>query len=145
MKMTATPAIPSSIATTFCTRDSLVGQEDPSDRKSENRDRCLQHRREARGDVLLAPEDTAVVDRELQNAGKRDQPPFLCRLRQRDPLQFDHDKQDRGRENETRADENAIGGRSPRPILIKIHVVPQIKARMSQTSTFRENLGILVK
>ena len=45
-----------------------------------------------------------------------------------------------------RADEKAIGGRLPSPILMKIHVVLQMNARISQTMTFADrSLGILVK
>ena len=44
------------------------------------------------------------------------------------------------------ADAKVTGGRSSRPILIKIQVEPQIKHRISQTRALSENiLGIFVK
>ncbi len=45
-----------------------------------------------------------------------------------------------------RAPANVIGGRSSRPILIKIHVEPQIRHSTSQTKTLSDKiLGMLVK
>src|SRR5690348_3823153 len=67
----------------------FIWQEYPRQHESKDRDHRLQHCCETGRDVLLRPEHSRVVDRELKHASQCDQTPLTTSLWQRDAL--DHD------------------------------------------------------
>src|SRR6476661_7187118 len=81
-------------------RHRLVRQKEPGQDEAEDSYHRLEHRGEARRDVLFAPKDGAVIESELEDARQSDQSPLMRTGWQRDLSNADYDENNDSSEQE---------------------------------------------